>query len=140
MINLLKRAALACALLCASMFAAPALAATVAFQNTPYTTGTLSAASGAGSESNYAIPIPNKGFNVLLSGAGVGSIVLERSFDDGATWSGIYAAGVQLYIWPSYGGTSVSETVAEPEFNVFYRLRVTSLTSGTISYRISQRY
>lgn len=136
--TLLTRAAVACALIL-SLGAAPAMAATVSFQNTPYTTGTLSAASGAGSESNYAIPIPAKGFNLLLSGTGVGSVVLERSFDDGATWSGVYAAGFQLYTW-SYAGTAVSETVVEPEFNVYYRLRVVSLTSGTITYRISQRY
>lgn len=145
MIHLLKRAgALLCAIMLAGL-ALPAAAATIPFANgTPYTTGTLSAAcsSGtscaAGSESNYAIPIPGKGFNILLSGTGVASIVLERSFDDGATWSGVYAAGVQLYTW-SYNAAAVSETVVEPEFNVYYRLRVVSLTSGTVTYRISQR-
>lgn len=146
MIHLLKRAgALLCAPVCASMIAAPALAATIPFANgTPYTTGTLSAAcsSGtscaAGSESNYAIPIPGKGFNILLSGTGVASIVLERSFDDGVTWSGIYAGSTQLFTW-SYAGTSISAITFDPEFNVYYRLRVVSLTSGTVNYRISQR-
>lgn len=134
--NLLTRAG---ALLCV-LLATPTFAATIPFANgTPYTTGTLTAANGAGSESNYVIPIPGKGFNVLLTGTAVASVVLERSFDDGATWVGKYAAGTQLYTWPSYSGTPVSESVSEPEFNVYYRLRVVSLTSGTITYRISQR-
>lgn len=137
--HLLKRAALAvCAVLLVSGLAVPSTAATVPFANgTPYTTGTLSAASGAGSESNYAIPIPGKGFNILLTGSGVGSVVLERSFDKGITWSGIYAAGTQFYAW-SYAGAAVSEIAVEPENGVYYRLRMTSLTSGSITYRISQ--
>ncbi|PZR36503.1 hypothetical protein [Caulobacter segnis] len=139
--NLLKRAALvACALLCATFYAisAPAVAGVVPFANgTPYTTGILSATSGAGSESNYAIPVRGQGFNVTLSGVGVGTVVLERSFDKGVTWSGIYAAGVQFYSW-TYSGTPISEITVEPENNVYYRLRATSLTSGSINYRISQ--
>jgi hypothetical protein len=144
--NLLTRAALACALMAAGLFAVlgplpldRASASTVVLSNgrPGYVTGSLTAASGAGSESDYVIPAKGVGFNVTLTNTGVGSVVLERSFDGGTTWSGLYAGGVQLYSW-SYVGTAVSEVAFEPEFNVLYRLRCSSYTSGTITYRISQ--
>lgn len=74
-------------------------------------------------------------FNVFLNGAGTATIQLEKSYD-GSTWHGIYAAGVQLYVW-SYAGTNISETVDEPEAGVTYRLNCTAYTSG-VNYRMSQ--
>lgn len=113
--------------------------ATIPFANgIPYANGVLSAASGQGSQSDFVIPIRERGFNILLTGSGVGSIFLERSFDDGVTWVGVYAAGTQLYSW-SYSGSPISETAEDPESNTYYRLRCTALSSGTINYRIGQR-
>lgn len=75
--------------------------------------------------------------NITLTGTGVASIQLEKSFDTGATWSGIFAGGTQLYQW-SYTGTNLSETAGETEKGVLYRLNCTAYTSGTINYRLSQ--
>lgn len=65
--------------------------------------------------------------NISLSGFGVGTVQLQRSFDDGSTWFAVksYTADAQ-------------ERCDEPETNVYYRLECTAYTSGTISYRLSQ--
>jgi hypothetical protein len=76
-------------------------------------------------------------FNIALTGTAVATIQLERSFDGGATWCGIFAGGTQLYQW-SYSGTNLSETAEENERSVLYRLNCTSFTSGTLAYRLSQ--
>lgn len=76
-------------------------------------------------------------FNIVLTGSGVGSIQLERSFDDGTTWCPIYAGGTQLYQW-SYAGSNLSETAEEIEAAVIYRLNCTAWTSGAIAYRLSR--
>lgn len=76
-------------------------------------------------------------FNIALTGTGVASIQLERSFDGGSNWCQMYAGGTQLKTW-SYAGTNLSEISEESERNVTYRLNCTSYTSGTISYRLSQ--
>lgn len=81
---------------------------------------------------------PHSGvFNIALTGAGAGTVALERSFDRGTTWCGIFAGGTQLYVW-TYSGTNLSETAEETEEQVIYRLNCTAYTSGTISYRLSQ--
>lgn len=64
-------------------------------------------------------------FNVSISG-GVGTVVLERSFD-GSTW-----VDVKTYTAES------SERGKEIESDVQYRFNCTVYTSGTISYRLSQ--
>lgn len=79
-------------------------------------------------------------FNIFLYGTSVATVQLERSFDQGTTWTKIYAGGVQLYRWVYDGSTlvNISETMEEPEQGIWYRLNCTSYTSGTLSYRISQ--
>ena len=76
-------------------------------------------------------------FNVFLTGTGVASVQLERSYDKGSTWCGVYGGGVQLYVW-SYTGTNLSEQAVETEQGVIYRLNCTGYTSGTVNYRLSQ--
>lgn len=76
-------------------------------------------------------------FNIFLSGTAVATVALERSSDNGTTWFGIFAAGIQLYTW-TYTGTNISETAEEPEAGVRYRLNCTAYTSGTVTYRVSQ--
>jgi hypothetical protein len=104
----------------------------------PNVTGTFSA---TGQSANFtprvSERIPTSGsFNIALTGTGVASIQLERSFDNGVTWCGIYAAGTQLKVW-SYAGTNLSEGYQEVEGGVLYRLNCTSYTSGTVAYRLS---
>lgn len=72
--------------------------------------------------------------NVSLWGTFVGTVQLERSFDQGTTWLPITAGGTQIYVWTA----PASETFEEPEGGVYYRLNCTAYTSGTINYRISQ--
>jgi hypothetical protein len=75
-------------------------------------------------------------FNVALTGTAVATVQLERSFDNGVTWTAIYAGGTQLYSW-SYSSGNLSESAEECEPGVIYRLNCTAYTSGTLTYRIS---
>lgn len=77
---------------------------------------------------------PSAGFNVSLWGTFVGSVQLERSFDNGTTWLPLTAAGTPLYVWTA----PASEVCEEPEAGVLYRLNCTAYTSGTVNYRLSQ--
>lgn len=81
-------------------------------------------------------PRAGVGFNIELKGTASGAVQLERSFDEGVTWVGLYAGGFQLYAW-TYTA-ALSETAVESETNILYRLNCTALTSGTITYRASQ--
>lgn len=72
-------------------------------------------------------------YNVTLSGAFSGVVQIERSFDAGTSWSPITALGTLIAL-----NGPCSEIFSEPEASVRYRLTCTSLSSGTISYRISQ--
>lgn len=73
-------------------------------------------------------------FNFAVWGTFVGTIVLEKSYDGGATYIQAYDAG----------GNALSYTaprtiiVEEPEDGVKYRPRCSAFTSGTINYRLSR--
>lgn len=84
-------------------------------------------------QSGTFTPVAGRPFNVSVWGTFVGSVQLERSFDD-TNWFPITAAGTQLYVWTA----AASEVAEEAEAGVSYRLNCTAYTSGTISYRISQ--
>lgn len=79
-------------------------------------------------------PNAGRGFNVSTWGTFVASFQLERSFDSGANWLPITAAGTQLYQWTA----PESEQAEEDEYGVQYRVHVTSYTSGTLNIRLSQ--
>ena len=77
-------------------------------------------------------------FNVLISG-GIGTVSIERSFDDGSTW--------YILSKNTAGDPSTYTTAANAAFNgigeerekgILYRLTCSAYTSGTITYRISQ--
>jgi hypothetical protein len=72
-------------------------------------------------------------FNFSLWGSFVGTVVLERSFDQGMTWLPLTALGSAISFT-----APCSETFEEPEFGVQYRVHCTAYTSGTINYRLSQ--
>lgn len=66
-------------------------------------------------------------FNLSLSGFGSGTVVVQRSFDNGSTW-----VSVESF-------TADAERIGhEPENRVLYRLNCSAYTSGTINYRISR--
>tara|TARA_R110000787_G_scaffold78897_1_gene172353 strand:- start:993 stop:1268 length:276 start_codon:yes stop_codon:yes gene_type:complete len=69
-----------------------------------------------------------KEFNISLSGTWVGSVQLQRSFDEGTSW---------LNVGTAY--TANTESVGtDPENNrVQYRFNCT-WTSGTVTYRLGQ--
>jgi hypothetical protein len=74
-----------------------------------------------------------KGMHVYLAaGTGVGTVQLERSFDQGETWIPYFAAGQQLYVW-NYTGSAISEDFSEAVDGTLYRLNCTAYTSGTIN-------
>lgn len=74
------------------------------------------------------------GFNLAVYGTFVGTVVLEKSFDDGTTW---------LPVSKDSTGAAMSFTSAaclsgyEYESGVTYRFRCSAYTSGTINTRIS---
>ena len=72
-------------------------------------------------------------FNAALSGTFVATLVLVRSYDNGATWRQLTALGT------SFQFTGPCEEIFEEgEPGVLYAWHCTAYTSGTIKYRISQ--
>ncbi len=105
------------------------------------TTETLPASGRTPVEGNFTAtgrsatfgPIPGRGFNITLSGTFVATVILERSFDQGATWYPLTGSGYPIYNWTA----AASEMAVEDETDVIYSLRCV-WTSGTAAYRISQ--
>lgn len=75
-----------------------------------------------------------RSFNISVWGTFVGTVQLERSFDNGTTWLPLTAGGTQIEKFTA----PASESVDEFEVGVLYRLNCTAYTSGTINYRLSQ--
>lgn len=71
--------------------------------------------------------------NLTLSGDFVGTVRLERSFDGGQTWTAITAAGQVIEFT-----NPISEELDELEAGVLYRVRLVTLTSGTLTWRFSR--
>ena len=66
-------------------------------------------------------------FSLSIGGTFVGTVTVERSFDDGSTWNIIETF------------TAVVEQVGlEASFSVKYRFNCTAFTSGTIVARLTQ--
>ena len=91
-------------------------------------TGTL-AATG---RSTAFTPDPGRDFNATLSGTWVGTVTLDRSFDNGSTWSPCTNLGAALSFT-----ANLTEIVREPEGGVQYSFNFTR-TSGSLVYRLSQ--
>jgi len=88
-------------------------------------TGTFTA---TGSSASFS-PILGRDFNITISG-GVGAVVVERSFDNGTTWYAVITDALRIALPESF-------TLNESEPSL-YRVRCTTFTSGTFTYRISQ--
>jgi hypothetical protein len=93
-------------------------------------TGTFTSASGGGSP----FQAPKGKFNATLSGFGVGTVKLERSFDAGLTWVTVSkdSSGSDASFT-----ANCSLTIDEPEKGVLYRFNCSAWSSGTIAYRLS---
>jgi hypothetical protein len=71
--------------------------------------------------------------NVAVFGAGTGSVVIERSFDGGAT--AIPLSNLATVV--TFAGPA-SEVIFNREAGVLHRFRRTVATAGTMSVRASQ--
>jgi hypothetical protein len=69
-------------------------------------------------------------FGVQISGTFVGTVVLERSLDDGTTWIQPTLANGLVSSWTA----PASQDFEVGEFGNVYRFRCTAYTSGTINY------
>ena len=86
-------------------------------------------------------------FNFWMGGPYIAGVVLERSFDGGATWFEIVepdgvSAGGNMTVSGGNGAAErsslESSVLDEPEPGILYRLRCHTYTSGTVTYRLSQ--
>jgi hypothetical protein len=93
-------------------------------------TGATASAGAIIKQSEDPRPYP---FNVSLWGTFVATVILERSFDGGATYLPLTALGSPI---GTFSGP-ISEVWEEHEPNVKYRLRCSAFTSGTVNYRLS---
>lgn len=74
-------------------------------------------------------------FNLWIGGTFNGVVVLERSFDGGASW---FEADNNDGSGSTTWAFSTSAVIDEPEPGILYRLKCTMITSGTLNYRLSQ--
>ena len=75
--------------------------------------------------------------NILIdfdTSPGAGTVVLERSFDDGSTFSAVSRNSTPAAATYT---TTLNATIKETEKDVLYRFNCTAFTSGTIIFRIS---
>jgi len=72
-------------------------------------------------------------YNIILTGTFVGTVVVDRSFDGGAT-----SAPCTALAAPVEFTTPATEVLQEPEPGVLIRLRCSAYTSGSIAARVSQ--
>lgn len=94
-------------------------------------TSALTAASGDGSVTGW---LELEGtFNFSISGGGVGSVILERSFDGGVTAIPVTNLGAVV----TFTGPA-SEAMFSRERGVLWRARRTVATSGAFTTRFSQ--
>lgn len=76
--------------------------------------------------------------NLLIEG-GVGTVVLEKSFDGGATFHAVSrdSAGNNA-AYTTADDVAFNGTVEEVQDGIKYRLNCTAFTSGPINYRLNQ--
>lgn len=95
-------------------------------------TAVASTFTGTGQSASFA-PTAGRGFNFTLSGTFVGTVRLDRSFDNGSTWHPVTAMGAAVSFT-----APCTEVLEEPESAMRYRVNCVAYTSGTITYRLSQ--
>jgi hypothetical protein len=83
---------------------------------------------------NSAGVVLHGNYNFTLSGSWVGTVALERSYDDGVTW----VVTSKPDLTPASFTANIDGVGLEPEAGVLYRWRCSAYTSGTIEYRLSR--
>lgn len=86
-----------------------------------------------GSSESICFGPDGNGGNVSIYGTFSATIVLQRSFDGGATWIDVTDAYGVAFSFTS----PATFRVDEPERGVLYRLTCSAYTSGTVNYRLS---
>jgi hypothetical protein len=115
-------------------FAAAALADTVVDASGTPMQGGRNVMAGTLASAGASAPIRVRGdFNFSLSGTFAATCELDRSFDNGTTFLPLTALGNAM----NWTGPA-TEVLSEPEAGVLYRVNCPTLTSGTVSYRVSQ--
>jgi len=79
-------------------------------------------------------PVPDVPIHLQLGGEWTGQVVLQRSTDGGATRNGLTAAGLP---WARFSANANEVVWQEGEQGASLFLDI-SVTSGTLSYRLSQ--
>lgn len=74
-------------------------------------------------------------FTFGLTGSVAGTVALERSADQGATWGAVAADGYGTALALS---SAVTVVVVEPEPGVQFRANCTAYTSGPFGWRFGQ--
>lgn len=72
-------------------------------------------------------PVSERRYNLTVWGTFVATVQLQRSFDEGTTWSLVKEVSA------AYDGVGI-----EPEAGVLYRFVCTAFTSGTVNCRLGQ--
>jgi hypothetical protein len=80
------------------------------------------------------------GFNLAMWGTFSGTVLLEKTYDGGATWVTVSqdVTGTPASYTLAWTAQSINLTLCEVETQVAWRLRCTAFTSGTLNYRLSQ--
>jgi hypothetical protein len=91
--------------------------------------GSLSATGAVGPYRSFG----SRPFNIFITGTFVATVEIQRSADQGATWTTFYP--------PDLGGTAIFNAPAtfvirEPDPAVLYQAAVTGYTSGTVNARL----
>lgn len=100
-------------------------------------TGSLSATG----QSAAFTPVYGRPTNLALSVTGAAAVQLERKFTGDTNWYPINGAAGQRYAWTTTGTAAVvvsDNTFVETESGVTLRWNVTSCSTCTVAYRISQ--
>lgn len=79
-------------------------------------------------------------FTVSLKAAAfAGTLVIDRSFDNGATWYQVCLPNTTTLLSLTLSGAiNTSFNLFEPEDDVLYRARVSAYTSGSLDVRIGR--
>jgi hypothetical protein len=84
---------------------------------------------------NASTPEDAAPYNIAIFGTFVGTVVLEKSYDNGTTYIPVNRMNTGT---PISFTAPATEVCFEPEDGVLTRFRCSAFTSGTISYRLSQ--
>ena len=77
--------------------------------------------------------------NLTIGGGGAGTIKLEKSYDDGATYFDVSLDSLgTVASWVIAAAGEMSVLIEEPELQTAYRCNCTAYTSGTLTARLAQ--